>query len=369
MPQTLTLQQRNRATLHRQLLLQRADMPVPQAVEHVAGLQAQVPNPPYIGLWTRLQNFERDTLTQHMQQREIVRAALMRSTLHLVTAADHHTFQPALQPALDRALRAFYGKRARGLPIERLVTAARPFLEQAPRTTGEVRALLQELEPDRDGDAMAYAVRNNLPLVQVPPSGTWGSGAPTYVTAEQYLGATLPPPDLKTLLHRYLAAFGPASVMDFQAWSGMTSQKKPLAPYLDALTVYADDNGKTLYDLPDATIPDADTPAPLRFLPEYDNVLVAYADRTRVYDEAYKKRIFLSAGRVRATVLVDGFVQGVWKTTRDKGVATLNLELFAMPGTDVLQQMATEGERLVRFIEDGEDGAETYAVEITPWSA
>lgn len=352
MTRTLTPRDLNRATLARQMLLARESVSVPQAVEQLAGLQSQVPNPPYIGLWTRLTHFQRDDLTREMEQYAIVRAALMRSTLHLVTAADHQRFRPTLQPALSKALRAFYGKRAQGLDIDKLVVAARPLLEAAPQKTGDIRTVLEALEPERDGDAMAYAVRNHLPQVQVPPSGTWGSGAPSYITAESVLGE-LPPPDLKALFFRYLAAFGPASIMDFQAWAGMTKLQQELEPFLDELVTYKSEGGRDLFDLPDAPLPTADTPALVRFLPEYDNVLVAYKDRARVYDEQHKKKIFLSAARVRATVLVDGFVQGVWKTERKKDTAILNIEPFTPLPDDVVAALTAEGERLTRFIEDG----------------
>ncbi|NDJ53343.1 MAG: winged helix DNA-binding domain-containing protein, partial [Chloroflexi bacterium] len=225
----LSKRQLNRTLLARQYLLTRQQTSVVEAIRHLVGLQAQIPDPPYIGLWTRLDSFQRDDLTRLMEQRQVVRVAMMRSTLQVMLAEDHQTFRMTLQPALTRALRAFYGKRAEGLDIERLIAVARPFLDEAPRSTGELRQRLLELEPDRDGPALAYAVRNFLPLVQVPPGGTWGTGTrASYATAESYLGPLNPEPDLRGLLHRYLAAFGPATIMDFQAWSGMVSLKKQI---------------------------------------------------------------------------------------------------------------------------------------------
>lgn len=350
----------NRALLARQSLLERQNITVPALISHLVSLQAQIPNPPYIGLWTRLAYFQREELTQLMQDRQIVRVAMMRSTLMLMTASDHQQFRTTIQPALARALAAFHGKRAKGLDIEKLLAAAKPFIEEEPRTTGEIRALLEELEPERDGDAMAYAVRSYLPLVQVPPAGTWGSGSrASYATAEQYLGAISPEEDLRGLLHRYLAAFGPASVMDFQFWTGMTKLQKVLEPLKDELRIYQDENGKELLDLPDAPLLDADTPAPVRFIPAYDNLIISHADRTRIIsDEAYKQ-VFLSAGRVMPTILVDGLVAGKWRTDRTKGDATLTIEPFQPLDATPQEALIAEGERLLRFIEDD---AETYTV-------
>lgn len=360
---TLTRRELNRALLARQHLLERSPMSVMEMTAHLVGLQAQVPNPPYIGLWTRLAAFERDDLTQLMEGRQIVRVPMMRSTLMLMTAADYQHFRTTLQPALTRALSSFYGARGRGLPIDRLVAAAKPFLEEAPRTTGELRMLLEDLEPQRAGDAMAYAVRNFLPLVQVPPGGTWGSGnRAAYTTAERYLGSVAEEDDLRGLFLRYLAAFGPASVMDFQFWAGMTKLKSALEALKPELRVYRDEAGKELYDLPDAPLPDADIPAPVRFMPPFDNLIISHADRSRVISEDAYKQVFLSAARVMPTILVDGVVAGRWNTERDSAAATLRVEAFQPFDPQTETALIAEGERLLRF---AEDDAQTFTVEIT----
>lgn len=351
MTETLTQRQLNRALLARQLLLDRADLSVVETVEHVIGLQSQVSNPPYMGLWTRLRQFQRDDLTTLIATQQIVRAAMMRSTLHLMTAGAHRRMRSTLQPALSRALRAFYGKRAQGLDIDKLVNAARPFLEETPRTTGELRAFLLELEPDRDGEAMAYAVRNHLPLIQVMPGGTWGSGSgAAYTTAESVLGAP-EPENLRLLLHRYLAAFGPASVMDFQAWSGMVKLQGLVAPLKADLIVYADEQGRELLDLPDSPLPDKDTSAPIRYIPAFDNLILSHADRTRIISDSAYKKVFLSAGRVQPTILLDGFVAGRWKSERQKTAATLTVEPFRTLSKSEQDALAEEGDKLLRFIE------------------
>lgn len=360
----LTLQELNRATLARQMLLEREPLSVLEAVERLAGLQAQVPNPPYIGLWTRLQEFQRDDLTWLMEQRKIVRAVMMRSTLHLVTSEDHPLFRPTLKPALTRALSAFFGKRAKELDIEKLVEAARPFVEDEPRSTGELRGLLLEVEPDADPEAMAYAVRTYLPLVQVPPAGTWGSGSrAAYTTAESWLGRAEHEADLRTLLFRYLEAIGPATVMDFQAWSGITGLKKVVEDFKPDLRVFRDEEGKELFDLPGAPLPPADTPAPLRFVPEYDNLLLSLADRRRIIADEHRKKVFLSAARVRATFLLGGFVAGAWKVETAKRQARLVIEPFEPLSEKVREDLREEGERLLRFVVGNAEAFEVFIPE------
>lgn len=357
----LTRRQLNRALLARQLLLQRQKLSVVEAVEQLAGLQAQIPNPPYIGLWTRLEKFQRDDLTRAMEQRQIIRAALMRSTLHLMTTADFLRLRTALQPALVRALSAFFGARGKGLDIEALLNTARPYLTEQPRTTGELRAQLLELLPDRDGDALAYAVRAYLPLVQTPPGGTWGSGSGgAYTTPEAWLGQPISESDnFRDLVLRYLAAFGPGSVMDIQAWSGLTRLKDAVAALKPELVVYRDENGTELFDLPNMPLPDEDTPAPVRFVPEYDNLIISHADRNRIIADEYRPRIFLSAARVRPTFLIDGFVRGAWKIEKAKKAATLVIEPFVALTSQDHTALTEEGERLLRFVEDK---AETCAI-------
>ncbi|MBK9125649.1 MAG: AlkZ family DNA glycosylase [Chloroflexi bacterium] len=360
MPESLTLRQLSRALLDRQLLLTRADLGAEAATSRVAGLQSQVPNPPYIGLWSRLSDFERADLTDAIRERRIVRAALMRSTLQLVTAADHALFRPTLLPALEKGLRSFFGKRIDGLDKEPVIEAARAHLDGSARTKGELKPALLAVAPDRDPEALSYVVRTYLPLIQAYPSGTWGSGAPTYERAEARLGP-LGEPNVPALFRRYLAAFGPASIMDFQTWSGMTKMQETLADSLIDLVQYKDEQGRTLYDLPDNALPHADTPAPVRFVPEYDNLLISHADRSRIIADADRGRVFLSAGRIAATVLIDGFVAGTWKVVNTKRDAVLEIELFGKASSGVESAMHEEGGRLVRFIADT---AETTNVRI-----
>lgn len=360
-PRTLTLRELNRTLLARQMLLERESIATPQAIEMLVGVQSQIPNPPYIGLWTRLNEFTRDDLTQLMEQKQVIRAAMMRSTLHLVTADDHQRFRHVLQPALDRAFKSFYGKRIKGLDIPKLIEIAKPFLEEAPRTKGELKNYLLEFEPDWDGDAMVYAIRNYLHLVQVPPGGTWGAGTrASYIPAETWIESDVEAGDLRSLLHRYLAAFGPASVMDFQFWTGMVKLKDAIEPLKSELVIYQDEAGTELLDLPDMPIYEENTPASIRFMPEYDNLIISHKDRRRIIADDDYKKVFLSAARVLSTILIDGFVAGIWKASKKKGLATLKITPFREISLQQQETLIDEGTRLLQFIEDD---VEEYAVE------
>jgi len=348
--------------LDRQLLIQRANISLSEATERVIGWQSQIPNPPYIGLWTRLESFQRDDLTNAMQNRQIVRCAMFRSTLHLITQADHHRFHRVIEPALVKGLRSFHGRNIEGLNILPLVDVIKPFLSQSPRSMGEIGKFLQTIEPDREPEALNYAIRTYLPLVQVPPAGTWGVGSKaTYVMAENWIGRDKSA-DVGALFLRYLAGYGPASVMDFQTWAGMTKLAPEIEKIKPQLRLFVDENGVALYDLPDMPQTDVDAPLPVKFIPEYDNVLIGHADRTRILPEEHRKKVFLSAGRVSSTILVDGFVAGVWKIEITKRTATLQITPFITLTDNQREALISEGELLIRFVADT---AEQMSVEFS----
>ncbi|GIO57371.1 winged helix DNA-binding domain-containing protein [Paenibacillus cineris] len=352
-PKVLSRRALNRALLERQLLLRRAEMPVLDALRHLAGMQAQAPTPPYYGLFARLASFRPQELSRLIETRQAVRIAIMRSTIHLVTAEDALALRPVLQPALDRGLKGGYGKELAGLDTGAVAAAGRALVEEAPLAYGELGARLQERWPDRSPAALANTVRTLVPLVQVPPRGLWGaSGQALHTTAEAWLGS--PPAEasssgLEELVLRYLAAFGPASVKDIQVWSGLTRLSDVIRRLGPSLRTFLDEKGVLLYDLADAPLPAEDTPAPPRLLGEFDNMLLSFADRSRIMDERYRRRIFTVNGIIRAAVLVDGFVCGMWSLERNKQSAELVIKLFE-PISDADQEaLADEGRRLLDF--------------------
>ena len=357
----------NRALLARQLLLQRWTLPAAEAIERLVGLQAQAPNPPYIGLWTRLEGFRHDDLAHLIAARQAVRIALMRGTIHLVTARDCLALRPVLQPVLDRGLSAgsLNGRRLAGLDTAALAAAGRALVEQRPRTFSELGTSLREQWPERDPAALANAVRTLVPLVQVPPRALWGAGGQAaHTSAEAWLGRPLASdsaPD--EMILRYLAAFGPAGIADIQTWSGLNGLRAVVERLRPRLCIFRDEAGRELFDLPDAPRPAPDAPAPPRFLPEFDNMLLSHADRTRIMADEHRKAIFTINGLISSTVLVDGFVRGTWKVTRHRGAATLLVKPFEpLPARD-RDALAEESARLLAFAA-GDAG--THDVQFAP---
>jgi hypothetical protein len=361
--ETLRLRALNRALLERQLLVRRSPLSTLGAVEHLVGMQAQAPDPPYVGLWTRLEGFHPDELARLIEDRRAVRIALMRNTVHLVSAHDCLRLRPLVQPVLDRGLHANRAHRAgiEGVDIEALVAAGRALLEERPRTARELGTLLQERWPERDAASLARAIRHLVPLVQVPPRGLWGrSGPAAHTTAEVWLGRPLDrAPSLDEMVERYLGAFGPATVKDVQTWSGLTRLGEVTDRLRLRLRTFRDEHGRELFDLPDAPRPDSDAPAPPRFLPEFDNLILSHADRTRIIADDHRRVIASKNGMVPATVLVDGFVRGTWKMERTRGKATLVIEPFEPLARKDRDALAEEGERLIRFTGAG---AETFVI-------
>jgi hypothetical protein len=251
--------------------------------------------------------------------------------------------------------------------VEALVAAGRALLEERPRTAKELGELLRERWPDRDPASLARVVRHLVPLVQVPPRGIWGkSGPAAHTTAEAWLGRPLDPdPSLDEMVVRYLGAFGPATVKDVQAWSGLTRLGEVAERLRPRLRAFRDEHGKELFDLPDAPRPHPDTPSPPRFLPEFDNLILSHADRTRVIAEDHRKALASKNGMVPATVLVDGFVRGTWKTERSRGKATLVVEPFEPLPQSKRDVLTEEGERLVRCIGEGAEAFEVRFAERT----
>src|SRR5262245_23445149 len=350
----------NRALLARQLLLQRSSARAVEVIDHLVGMQAQVPLQPYFGLWSRLDAFDPSELAELITQRLVVRVALMRNTVHLVTAGDCLTLRPLIQPVMDRDLRAntTYTPKVAGLDLAELATAGRSAVEAVPRTGKRLGALLGERWPDRDPAALTWAVRDLLPLVQLPPRGGWGfGGLPTLTTAERWLGRPLASnPSIDQMVLRYLAAFGPASVMDTQTWCGLTRLREVFERLRSQLRTFRNESGRELFDLPEAPRPDEETPAVPRFLPEYDNLLLSHADRSRVVSDDYRKRFASPNGVGPGTVLIDGMVCAMWTLTRTEGTAVLQIRPLEPLPARARHEVCEEGERLLAFA--AADGAD-----------
>jgi len=359
----------NRAALHRQLLLDRAPLTALQAVGHLAGLQAQAPLAPYVGLWTRLAGFRHEELKELITERAVLRAHLMRNTVHLVDAGDYLRFRPLYQPVLARHLAGNFGKNLIGVDLAELAAVAADLLGQTPLTRVELGARLAPRWPDHDPASLAYAASHLLPLVQVPPRGLWGE--PNHRAAFMLANAWLagrdpsasprdpgPPRDpeadptpmeqstmLEQLVLRYLAAYGPASVADAQAWSGLSRLREVTDRLGSRLRAFTGPDGADLLDLPDAPRPDPDVPAPPRFLPEYDNLLLSYAERSRVIPHRRPVPLPPGHGATAGTLLVDGLWQADWKISQ----GVLEIEPFISLGPADRDAVAAEGERLLGF--------------------
>jgi Winged helix DNA-binding domain len=368
----------NRATLDRQLLLRRSARAPRQAIAHLAGLQAQAPLAPYIGLWTRLAGFGPQHLKDLLTERTAVRAHLMRNTIHLVTAEDFVRFRPLFQPLMARGLAGNFGPRLAGVDLAELTGAAAAILSQRALTRGQLAGRLAPRWPGHHPDALAYAATHLLVLVQVPPRGLWGeTGQATYFLAAAWLNADpkapehpatpehpadladpvdpaeppeLPPPPeparaVEQLVLRYLAAYGPASVRDIQAWSGLSRLREVTERLGARLRPFTGPEGGPLLDLPDAPRPGGDVPAPPRFLPEYDNLLLSFAERSRVIPHPRRVPLPPGNGATGGTLLVDGLWRADWKITR----GVLHIQPFIRLSAADRDAIAAEGQRLLDF--------------------
>jgi len=342
----------NRALLERQLLLGRHALAVPDALEHLVGLQAQNPNGPYFGLWSRLQDFHPDDLAGRIDRRVVVRIALMRWTLHVVTARDCVRLRPQTQPVMERRMRALFGRQLEGVDLDRLAALGRELVEDEPRSLGDVGRLLASHWPEHEPSLLGNALAALAPLVHVPPRGMWGrNGRAVQTTAERWLGRPLDaagPPD--ELLLRYLAAFGPATIDDMRTWSGLRGIGCVIERLRPSLLSFRDEHDRELFDVPGAPLPDPATPAPPRFLPECDNAVLAHADRTRIVCDEHRRTV-----TAHKTFLIDGFVRGTWKIIRAAQVATLVISPLApIEGEDRLA-LAEEGAQLLAFSAGDDD--------------
>jgi hypothetical protein len=353
----ITNRQLNRATLERQLLLQRQSMPAVAAVAKLVGLQAQNPLDPYLALWSRLEGFDPHALGRLVSDRSLVRITVMRGTIHLLTADDALWLRPLTQPVLTAELARHreFAPALIGVDLEPIMAVARQLLSDQPLSGPRLRAALAERFPQLDSAALAYACRCLLPLVQAPPRGVWGQTRQVEViTLDAWVGKTLhPAPSRTEMLLRYLAAFGPASVADIANWSRLTGWRSFVERARPQLAAFRNERGTELFDLPDAPRPSSDTPAPVRFLPEYDNLLLGHADRSRF--SAGGEGFVGAARTIKGTVLIDGTVQAIWRFERDakkrRSLAIEHLPLATRLRAEVMNEAIAVG----RFWSEGKD--------------
>lgn len=343
----------NRATLARQLLLSRSPMGAEEAVGHLLGLQAQNPKPPYYALAARLEGFRPERLSALMESRAVARIVTMRSTVHTHTAEDAVALRGLFQSgAVDRELAAFVSRGGLdGVDLDRLAARSRTLVEERPRTPKELREELLKEWPGADPQSLSVAARCLLPLVQVTPRGLWGRGGQVALTTTGtwFQGVADRAAGLDETVLRYLAAFGPASVKDMQAWCGMTRLGDAFERLRPRLLVFQDERGTELFDLPDAPRPEEDTPAPPRFLPEFDNLLLSHADRTRVVPAEHRSRTW-SGNQAHRVFLLDGFLAGTWSLDEAKDRTTLTVEPFAPVTRARRAALTAEAERTLRLM-------------------
>lgn len=354
----LTQAELNRATLARQLLLEPGDMDVVAAVARIGGLQAQEPASPYIALWSRLAGFEPDALDAAFRDGRVVKATLIRMTVHAVSRGDYLHLLPAIQPRLRAARRGRVADAPTG-EVDGLAEAALAFAS-VPRTNVEMRDHVAALAGDGTQDAW-WRVRLHAPFVHVPADVPWSFGRrPVLMGAPSAVGGQFAsePAAVRHLVLRHLRAFGPATVADIGNWSGLpVTRLRAAIVELDAedcLRRFSDERGRELLDVHDGPMPGADVPALPRLLPMWDSVLLAHADRSRIVPEEYRARVVMRNGDVLPTFLVDGQVAGLWWADADAGRTRIRLEPFAPVPRPVQRDLEELGERLAAFVEPHE---------------
>ncbi|MFF0587098.1 winged helix DNA-binding domain-containing protein [Streptomyces sp. NPDC003781] len=354
----------NRAALARQLLLDRAERPVLDAVAHLGGMQAQEPQEPFVGLWSRLRDFAPRALDDLLTGRRVVRTHLMRRTVHLVTADDVLAWRSRHDAMMRGRVLGTYRRELEGVDLDALAAAGRAVLADGePRSMGELARAVAGQWPDVGprplGEMLVAAL---IPTVQLPPRGLWRARAGVRnAPVEDWLGRAVDPPAAPgtdpvgaALVRRYLAAYGPAASADLRAWCGLAGLPAAVAAVRGELVAFRDERGRELLDLPDAPRPDPDTPAPVRFLPAFDNAVLGYQDRGRVIDDAHRG-LSVTGARV---VLVDGRVSATW-TVQDDTVTVTPLRRLTRPER---AEVAEEGRALASFLsEGGSDRAEVGA--------
>lgn len=344
----------NRTLLDRQLLLRRHDRRPAEVVEALVGLQAQDPRPPYTALWSRIEAFDPYELSAGIAAGELLRIAFMRSTIHLVTADDCARLDAVFRPSLAAYLQGngAVAKALAGVDLDELAVEARRILTAAPAGWSELGAALQQRWPDRGARELAVAARQLLPLAQVPPRGEWQVTAPArHQPADVVAGRPLTAEaDPGRIVLRYLEAFGPASSADLRTWSNLAGTPAVLAELEGQLRRYTASDGRTLYDTATGTLVDGDVPAPVRFLPQFDNLWLSHADRTRILPAAHRATVQRTIASGRPLLLVDGHIAGAWRTETKRGTTTVVCEPFQRLTRLDREELAAEATALATFL-------------------
>lgn len=362
---SLSMRELNRALLARQLLLDRRKLRLTNVLEHLVGVNAENPGSPYIGLWSRLEDFDFSSLSELITEREAGSSRQMRGAMHLTSAADVMALRPWVQPLLEAQLQGKHGEALEGIDLTEVVAAAKAHLAEKPLTHEQLGKALAERWPQHDADALAQAVEHLLPLVQVPPGNTWGADEATAnSTVETWFGRPVDDyaePDKIVL--RYLSVFGPAAIRDAEYWSGLKGLKEVFERLRPQLKTFRDERGKELFDLPNAPRPGAGEAAPVRFLPESDNLLLSHADRHRIITDDDAGKVFITDDSCRATVLVDGYVSGTWTVEHKNETAVLTVQPFKPLSDEDSSAVREEAARLLDVVAAE---ARAHEIEIAP---
>ena len=354
MTRVLSTRALNRALLARQFLLRRERIAATDVIEHLVGMQAQEPKDPYIALWSRIADFDPLELEKLISARRAVRITAMRRTIHLLTARDCLEVRAVMQPMLTQGAERWFAKELAGIDAADLVATAREIIDEEPISYIALVRRLAERWPQLDditAQIAGRAVVGMLPLLQVPPRGLWTSNGRAQLTnAQSWLGEPLnAKPNAVRFVERYLAAFGPAAFEDLTAWSRRPGLRPALEELRPQLREFRDEAGRVLFDVPDGPLPDPDTPAPVRFFPQYDNLFLGHKDRSRVNVTNYLELGF-PRGSWKGTFTLDGFLFGFWTIEAKKDASTLVVlprsKLSRAARTDV----AAEGAELLRFV-------------------
>ena len=354
-PEILAYRQLNRSLLARQHLLERTDRPAPELISYLVGLQAQSPDAPYVGLWNRIRDFDPSPISEMVASRRLIRLTTLRGTIHLHPIDEALWIRPILQPMLTTLVMGPAHRRdLRHADIEKVLQRARAIVASGSLSRSEMATRLTETWPGRDGSALAFLATMALPMEQAAPRGVWRANVPTrwqLIPEIHDWPSAVPHESEDMLVRRYLRSFGPASVRDVARWSGMRRVRAVIDRLANDLRTFRSPTGEVLFDVPDGLIVAADVPAPVRLLPEFDNVLLSHHDRGRVMSARHKPPIPAGDGGRSGSMLVDGMFHGTWGIVRHKdGTATLTVAPFSRVTAAQTDELRREVTALMAFI-------------------